>query len=525
VRLAKSIKRLARFAETNFANLCAASGVLCNESQEDENGWDCLVEFPADKSDRHADTHPPAKCAFVQVKSTRTTRPSCPMKLSNALKAAQSRDPWFVVLMVATGAKSKIYAVHIWEPLIEKILKAVRQAAIDKAPLHRKRFTISFANTDLHTDDLIEWMGDTIRSVAPEYGQAKKRVYETVGYADGYGTGKITFATDSADKIFDEFLGLGSGLPISKFTFTPARFGLSDSSPHIDVTEGTVQITPTAAGDCEIRMRGLESRQSISVAAKMFILGMPFLPVENQRFRVAATGFEIVWISDSDSTFTASLDFNARVTLNEIGRFATVITWLKKGSVDVQVWGKGHRLVGGVLAFDPGRLTYDWSKVSDMVETLNSLHSKAETDDLRVSVGDINAAARDLYLMYQVTSAPNICLEFYPLSGQFYDFGSVLYYSVADVGTLTAYALVERKLSQWSEGEGGRRRVEFGPPIIRESWVVSEASETQRKMIIDDYQHHLSEMEKSTKTLEVGDIAVFIVSLKSEGLIQLPTRP
>jgi hypothetical protein len=236
----KPIERLARFAETSFATLCAAAGALCNESQEDENGWDYLVEFPADVAIGPADTHPPAKRAFVQIKSTRTNRPTCSIKLSNALKAAQSRDPWFVILTVETRAKPKIYAVHIWESLIEKILKAVRQATIEKAPLHRRRLVINFTESDGHTDDLIDWMKDTIKSVTPEYSEAKKRIYETVGYSNGHGAGTLTFAVDNVEQIFDEFLGLGKGLPISRFTYTPARFGLSDSQPQIDATEGRV---------------------------------------------------------------------------------------------------------------------------------------------------------------------------------------------------------------------------------------------------------------------------------------------
>jgi len=426
--------------------------------------------------------------------------------------------------MVETRARPKIFAVHIWTDSIEKSLKAVRQAAIENAQLHRRRIAVSFTENDLHTDDLLGWMQSAIAGASPEYGDAKKKIYETAGYEDGYGTGKISFLVDKEDQLFEELLGLGNGLPISKFTYTPARFGISDSRPHVDATKGRVEITPTAAGDCEIRMRGPEASQSITVAAKMFTLGMPFLPMKKQRFRVAATGFEIVWISD-DSKFTAKLDFNARVTLNEIGRFATVITWLGKGAVDVQVWGKGHRLVAGILAFDPGPLTYDWPKVSDIIETLNSLHSQANSDDLKISVADINAGAKDLYLMRQVTSPANICLDFFPLLDHPYDFSTALYYCTADVAALTAYALVERKVSRWSEGEGGRRRVEFGPPIIRESWVISAATEMQRKMIVDDYRHRLSDLEKSSKVLELGDVAAFIRSLKNDGLIQLPTRP
>jgi hypothetical protein len=102
------------------------------------------------------------------------------------------------------------------------------------------------ADNDLHTHDLLGWMHNTIAAISPEYGDTKKKIYETVGYAEGYGTGKISFVIDNEDQLFDEFLGLGSGLPISKFTYTPARFGISDSRPHIDVREGKVEITPTA---------------------------------------------------------------------------------------------------------------------------------------------------------------------------------------------------------------------------------------------------------------------------------------
>jgi hypothetical protein len=104
------------------------------------------------------------------------------VKLSNALKAAQSRDPWFVVLTAGTGAQPKIYAVRVWGALLKSTLKAVRQASIKGAPLHRKRLATRFGDEDLHTDDLIGWMKGAIDAVGPDYGGAKRHAYETVGY-------------------------------------------------------------------------------------------------------------------------------------------------------------------------------------------------------------------------------------------------------------------------------------------------------------------------------------------------------
>lgn len=506
------IRRLARFAETSFATLCASAGALCHQAQEDENGWDFLVEFPVEMVAGPADTQPPGNRAFVQIKSTKTDRISCSIKLSNALKAAQSRDPWFVVMMVEDNGAPKIYSVHIWKDQIERSLRAVRKAFIDNAPLHKRTIETTFSECDLHICDLIDWMQSTIRSIGPEYSNTKSAIYNTVGYEDGCGIGKLTFIADSKEQIFDEFLGLGAGLPVNRFTYTPARFGLTGGNPQIVIEEGRVEITPTPAGGCELRMRGSTPSAAIGLPAKLFTLGMPWLPFEEQRFRVSATGFEAVWSKNADSRFTASLDLSARVPLVEIHRYATVVTWLSRGPVDVQIWAKGCRIVSGVLSHSSGRQHYDWEKILNVVAMLQSLHGNLDEEALRVSVIDIDTGAKDLYLMHEVTSSNNLQLEFLPIPGQSYDFSAVLYYSTATVGDATAYALVERRVQHWSDSAGGRCRVVFGPPLLREGWLISNLSDPQRRMIHEDYQHHLRDMEKDTTVLELNDIATFIRS-------------
>jgi hypothetical protein len=518
MRPTKEIKRLARFAETSFASLCAKEGALCNESQEDENGWDYLVEFPSASWPGSADTQPPSHRAFVQVKSTRNRRLSCSIKLSNALKAAQSRDPWFIVLIIATEGGPKLYAVHVWEQLIEKMLRAVRQASIDKVPLHKRRMAVDFETSDLRADDVVGWMSAVIGAVKPDYPDAKKRIYETIGYANGVaGSGKLTFAANNINEIFDEFLGMGKGLPVSRFTYTPTRFGISDSRPLIDVAEGRVEITPTAAGECELRMRG-SNGSAMSLPAKLYVLGMPWLPPSDQRFRVAATGFEIVWMNDGDSSFTANLDFASRSDLDTIGRFATTIIWLCQGPIDVQVWAKGGRLVGGVLNADSRQHHgYDWQKVLDIVETLKSLPANASAPWLQLSVVDIDKGAHDVYLMHQVVSAPSFRFEFMPLSDTPEVFTTLLYYSTADVGQLTAFALIERRVLASATLDDGRRRVDLDKAIVRESWIVHDASDAQRLMMREDYDHHLGKMSEVDSVMDLADIALLVRSTKSQG--------
>ncbi len=116
--------------------------------------------------------------------------------------------------------------------------------------------------------------------------------------------------------------------------------------------------------------------------------------------------------------------------------------------------------------------------------------------------------------MHEVVSAPTIRLEFLPVPDESNDFATVLYYSSADVGNLTAYALVERKVRSAADIGDGRRRIDFDKPIIRESWIVADASDVQRTLINDDYQHHLSQMQKDCKVLELSDIGLFVRSLQ-----------
>src|SRR4051812_3840041 len=108
--------RLPKYAETTFERACSSANAFAHPPEEDQNGWDYMVEFADRQHPGPPDLHPPETKAFVQVKSSRANRLACRVKLSNALKAAQSPNPWFVVLMIANAATSepKIYITHVW---------------------------------------------------------------------------------------------------------------------------------------------------------------------------------------------------------------------------------------------------------------------------------------------------------------------------------------------------------------------------------------------------------------------------
>jgi hypothetical protein len=204
-----------------------------------------------------------------------------------------------------------------------------------------------------------------------------------------------------------------------------------------------------------------------------------------------------------------------RVPLDAILRFATLITWLAQGPVDVQVWVKGRRMVGGFLNADPNQKKYNWKKIIEIVETLISL-SPSSDEICATSVTEIDSAGRDLYLMHEVVSAPSIRMEFRPFADTPQDFDSILYYSSVEVGGLVAFALVQRKIRNAIEIDGGKRQIDFDKPIIRESWIVARQTQTHQALIDADYKNHLSQIEAAGKPIDLGDIATFIRSLKQD---------
>jgi len=504
------IKRLARFAELQLPTLCAEVGALCHQVEEDESGWDFLVEFPPKAYAGPADTHPARKCAYVQVKSAQRQRLSCRLKLSNALLAAQSPHPWFVVLGVARTRNKplKLYAVHVWEELMRRTLKAVRRAENEKRPLNRCWLIIPFNAADERNEKLVLWMQEVIEAVGSDYEQAKKTLYQTLGYEDGYGTASLTIEGVTGEEVLKNFLGLGSGLPISRFTFTPSRFGINSPEPLIDALSGVVHVTPSPAGVCEIRLRGPHSSDPIILEGKIYGTGIPELPREQQRVRFSAEFLEIVWSPTEGSECSTELKPDEKTDLLTIENYATLNEWLGKGEIDVQVWSKGKRVVAGVLRGKPD-LRWEWSIAARTLRLLRNIAGPAMQHRIRVSLKDITTAS-GLKTFYQLVEAGSFRLDFVPLPDAPPRFSSVLYWFHVDIGDEVFYALVERNITEDLLIEE-RRCVTAGEPRRLEAYVLTNATVDDRKIMSHDYER-VAEQEPDAPRLCLGNLRELILA-------------
>jgi hypothetical protein len=339
------IERLPRYAEIELQRLCAKAGALCHSVDEDESGWDRLIEFREKEFSGPPDTRPPRAVAYVQVKSVEKGL-TCRVKLTNALRAAQSPQPWFIVLVTGETQPPRVYAVHVWEELIRRTLKAVRRAHSGKRPLNKSSLTIRFRRCDEKGDSLVQWMQDAIDTLSPEYETAKRAINRTAGYEDGYGAAVLTIEANNEEEILKNFLGLGDGLRINKFTFTPSRFGISSPQPQLDFSSGVAHIKPEPAGEVEIRLREPASFRVIVLHGHAYVTGLPEVPDDQKTYRFSAGFLEMLW-GPSTSSFTAHLDRDQKHALATLENYVALNEWCAQGPVDLQVWFKERRAIGG----------------------------------------------------------------------------------------------------------------------------------------------------------------------------------
>jgi len=512
------IKRLPRFAEVTLQRLCAAQDALCQEVGEDESGWDYLIEFPEPGFTGPADMRPPRKSAYVQVKSARRGSLTCRIKLSNALRSAQSHQPWFVVLMIEDGAGDvAVYAEHVWEGHIRRVLEAARRAHNAGKPLHKQMVTFRLDGTR-RNGDLIKWMQDTIAAVGDDYEQRKKELFKTVGFESGYGNARLTIEASSVEEISRNFLGLGRGLPLTQFDFTPSRFGISSGEPLMSLTEGIVHIEPVGQTGAEIRLRGSDRSEPIILAARAY--ATPESAPEDKTYRFSADFFEMIWSPKGDSSCTATLPLEEKRSLSDIEAFARMRAAFDAGSVDAQVWLHGKRAIAGSLTVNNPKASWDWQKLAQTLKLLRSIAGLEQEKHLRVSIKDLSAAP-GLKTFQEVLSAPNFRLEFKANADAPTALTSLLYHFTVEVGGYLFSALVELEVAE-DVTLGERRRVTARSPRFIESYVLANPTDGERRLIVEDYDRHLASREADASPMPLGDLREFIESIARERAAALP---
>lgn len=500
------IARIPQLAERKLQALCSEAGALSHKTEEDERGWDFLIEFPFKPFDGPTDMRPSPPVAYVQVKSTTGNSSACRIKLSNALHAAQSSQPWFLILFVFRSKKqTKIYAVHFWEALICQSLKEGRLAEIKKRPLNKTKITIRFLKEDDRTDNLVQWMQAEIDKVKPDYSQVKSRISRSAGFEDGTGTALMTIEAKSKQELAKNFLGLGEGVEVKSFVFTPSRFGISSPFPTFEGKDGIVYITPEPSGEVELRFRDLVTAETINLPATVY-------RGPEQSFRFSSACVEILVNLAGTPTCSAEISVSGKQELEVFEKFSTLRAWLQGGPVELQIWSeKGRVSIGSLRSEEPPGP--EWKDMAIALRLLRSIASPADERKIQVELKTLFAAS-GLKTFLDISNAGSVRIEFEPAEDQPERYTSLLYWLRTNLDEHEFYSLVERSvLSDILIEDGKRRQVTAGAARVVERYVLSRSKEENRAQFEADFEKHLARLgEAGGVPFGIGDLLKFIES-------------
>lgn len=359
-------------------------------------------------------------------------------------------------------------------------------------------------------------MQSAIAAHEPDYQQKKQQLYRVVGYEDGAGVGKVTISASNFDEIVNNFLGLGSGLSLSEFSFTPSRFGVVSPKPDVDYSgEGKLIITPNPVDTCEVRLRTNDVLYSLK--GQVFVLGEPVLSEGERRIRFSAEFFELVTSTAPEmKSFNARIDPDSKKTLYTLEAFAALNDWCQKGvQVDLQVWARGQRVITGTMSLrsEPsGKMS--WERLAMAMRKLRRLLVGSE-DSIKVSLKEAVKGGQRLVVFTETIYAPSMRLEFEPVKETPPKIDCLIFYSFAEVGNFLFFALCECELIKETP-VGTRRQLDFGPAKQIDSYVIENPTPQEREQMEKDYQRYLETRERQAHPAGIGEILTFIQNIKSQ---------
>lgn len=369
-----SNSRTSKLAEDVFGALCSNSDVVRNKVEDDQKGWDFFVQYPAEPSDLPADLRPPERECLVQVKSRRKAVRSWKLKLTNALRYANSDLPCFVVLFIfdrGTLLPKTVYAQHFWSDQIRGALATARQAHLDgKAELHKIDFEITFSDADrCEASELVDKIADIIDGVGAAYPAEKRNLRKTAGYEDVAAVGNFTLKVDRNSEDYVDMLLGRRPASVSDFEIRDRRFGL-EGPVLATMGPGEITFTPEPTGECQVVIGQRLSGADIALSGKIYTVPLENIPPERRKARVAAGPLELILRYAGHQEAHIDCDMSEPLDMQAALNAASLLSWGGVDPLQVAVWVDGRCLVQGRLTLTETNGAGYWRRLRQVIQRL-----------------------------------------------------------------------------------------------------------------------------------------------------------
>lgn len=365
-------------------------GITCNESREDDHGWDHIVEFsPEAVQGLSADLQRAIPPVFVQTKSHETENLTVRMKLSNALKLARHNSPCFVVLMIMAndGVAPSWYAVHFWGDLASRALKKAREASRDGIPeaeFHKRWFSFTMSSSDAQDEQkLLSWIAATVRSAGPDYSTAKQALLPEQQIV-----GTIKFSRDlSLEQLVDHQIGLSPTIPVEAISLNLRRFGVDIPLPLPAGVPDFASIHVHPSAQCEMRLRGPDNVE-IEVAGDVLAPGI-YGVGDQRKIRFRTFLLDLVCSMNGMTKTTLHLDARVRRSPSDIEKMVRLASWAGQGAIDFRVSVGDRRLLAAVGPLDSFPEQPGYAVLTELLGSLVRVSKHLKTKIPEISVEEV----------------------------------------------------------------------------------------------------------------------------------------
>ena len=420
-------QRKGRAAEAAFRLLCSRAEITCNKSDEDDFGWDFIVEIPLQPpAGGPMDKWPGAMPVFVQVKSTGDAERKISMKVRNARHLARKPAPCFMVLYHYTDGGERVYARLFGEADTERTLRRARELSIQGREEHKAEITFRFPDEEEHTADLLDWMSECVEGLGEGYGAEKIRLAETVGYGERNFRATFTFAgSRGLDDLAGLLLGVKDQLEVSHYTLSDLRFGLEAPEP-VEDEEGPAVLRLHRERDdveCIVQLECGEDVVTVHSRARTAVVPAPGASRPQIGFAARNDLFTVVVRANGTSKMGLTFhgDWSTRRPLAELEKLARILSWHDR---DLRV--RVTRNVPGVelpeldwrVALGEIPMPLD-REVADIMATLRRTAERCPAPDVFLAFDELFRAGADLGLYHGVLAEGPMSLGAGPMKPEF----------------------------------------------------------------------------------------------------------
>lgn len=500
--------RIGKIGEKEFSLMCTRARVVCNKSDEDERGWDYLIQYPETPNPRRPlDLRKAPHAALVQVKATQTSDLSVEVSLSNALRMAEASLPFFVVLakLAANDELDALFVRHIWREEVTRILRAVRQADSEgDEALHKRTISFTLNKSDATTDPL-GTIAERIDSAGAVYIEAKRRIVETAGFEDGHGTANITLQAESAEDFLDLQLGLRDSLEFTRFVSRSTRFGIDSGKAQIDAASGRLFVEPNPRTGV-LRLCSSSGEEFFSPAQAMGA-ALPGDDPSLRKSRIVASCVNLIISGSGKTEAKANLAAGEPVPLATIELFGQLMQWRGTGPVSLTLYSDGRSFDVGSIDLDKDLgVDLGWIEIGKAAGILKKVAATAVVGTIMLSPLEINSARHDIELMTHLVGPGRYRMSF-PKQAEFdKPWDSLLSSLSIRVGAWSFGAIAHWPVSEDVEVDG-MHQLTFNPSRILAAEVASDRDVGEA--ITKRRDQLAGRMPNREAVLEIGDFKEF----------------